>query len=397
MNKKKRANRSRVLFRYEMKHMLIFFVLGMIASLVVVGEVFGSLHYLLSPVRGVGVNSYSAAGNLVSGSIFGYILIEVLRNTVCLCVVAFAVMAMVQFADLQKRNQREYLNSLPFTQKEKFFAKVLVSYSMITVWCLVIGVGVLVQKFYFEPIIIKNNVLSPFFHQFAGADTLFHTIRSLLLFWLTLLAMYSVYMLVAYLIRNSIFSAIVGAGALFWPLGLVTVGWYISVSMSPFLQSGKADVILNCLKRYFGMFEGRTLGYRYGYFSVMGYFSNSDYSPKGAEYLPNRTAVLSYGNIWISFGLAAAILVGCTWLAWWINQKQDLARINSRIPTAIGRVGINIGISTSLGAFATYFLNDYLISNATSHVSWTRCLVLWLLISGSFYLLFHLTKIWKRV
>ena len=400
MSEKKDIHRYRVLFRYEMKYMRIFYIIGLLASVALVLCVFSDLHGILSPVRGVGIYSYSQAGDMASGSVFGYVLTQMLRDAVCVCVPLLAVMAMVQFSDLQRRGSREYLSSLPFTQNEKFFMKVIVSYGMITVCCLVIAVGTIITRIYYQPLIIKNNVLSPMFHQLLGADTIWHTLRSLLLFWLTLLAMYSVYMVIAHLIRNSIFSAVVGVGALFWPLGLVTVGWWSfhNMDVEQSTQLYKILAFLTKVKRYVGMFAGRALGYRSGSYMTTGMFRDmEDYTPKGAEQMPYNTAALSYGNMWISFGIALALIIGCTCLARWVNKKQDLAKINGRIPTAVGRVGMNIGFSTSLGAIITYFWQEGLLIGVSSTVSWYRFVVLWLVISVFIFIIGHLTKVWKRV
>lgn len=398
-------NRKKVLFRYEMKSMIVFLIAGIVGALWILARLFTEFTILMPSMHGLNLWEYSAVGSYPSGCVFGSVLIAVLKDAVRICFVGLAVMALVQFSDLQSRTRREYLNSLPFTQSEKFCMKVFTGYGMITLCCLIVSVGVIALRLRYQPEIIKYNMLTPFFKQFMGADTMWHTARTLLLFWLILLALYSVYMAVAHLIKNSIVAALTGMAALIWPAFLVHSGVMICNFYRADMQGEVSQIhsgfdtaveFLGKAARYARIFLGNALGYRFGEFSSELFYTGSEqYQPKGYEKLLNSSAVtISYGNMWISFLIVLGVLAGCTLLAWWINQKQDLARIHKLIPTRVGRVGINIGVSTSLGAVVVLgFVQDL----GEVIFTWWGYVGVWLAISAVIYVILRAVKLWNRI
>ena len=403
-------NRKMVLFRYEMKSMIVFLVLGLAAALFVIDmPLYTSLEAVLEPMHGVSAYSYSSAGYYPTGVIFGGYLTDVLSGVMPLMIWGFVILSAVQFGDLQSRAKREFMNSLPFSQSEKFCMKVLIGYGMITVCWLAVAVPAVITHLSYSERIIKYNLLTKFSAQFIGADTIGNTIRVLVLFWLTLLALYSVFMAVAYLVRSTILHVLVGIGALYWPYALNYIAR--DICQDTVNMSRKAQVIadyrgvLNFLERayrYVKMFSGNTLGYLYGGRDYgrgyVDFMATNYYRPLGTEQIQGFEPItVAYGNMWISYGIAVGLIVFCLLLAWWVNQKQDLARIQKIFPSKIGRIGINFGVSTSLGAIAMWILFGEGEFVQEHPMTWMACAGLWLLISAGFYLIFRATRLWERI
>jgi hypothetical protein len=375
-------NRKKALFCYEMKNMVWFLLLGLLGAVAAAFTLRMSMAYIFQKMHGIGIYSYSSSGYMVQGSPFAANLVGVLRGIVVACLFGFALMSFMQFSDLQSRKKREYLSSLPFSQNEKFCMKVIVSYGMITLCWLVLSVLVIGIRLKYQPQIIKNNVLSLSFRQFMGADTMWHTIRSLLLCWLTLLAMYSIYMAVHYLVRSSLVASLIGACAMYYPVFVISV-----VPINFLAYSGNTEKrimsVLYRAQRYTRMFFGSGLGYVYGNNGF-----EYRYEPLGADKMlvgDGSFYTVSYGKVWLSVLILVVLMVGCTLLAWWVNKHQDLAKINRMVPTKAGRIGLSFGISTAIGSVA---ISMFSISEMTVAIG------IWLLVSVIVY--FICQKILKK-
>jgi hypothetical protein len=215
-----------------------------------------------------------------------------------------------------------------------------------------------------------------------GADTMWHTIRSLLLCWLTLLAMYSIYMAVHYLVRSSLVASLIGACAMYYPVFVISV-----VPINFLAYSGNTEKrimsVLYRAQRYTRMFFGSGLGYVYGNNGF-----EYRYEPLGADKMlvgDGSFYTVSYGKVWLSVLILVVLMVGCTLLAWWVNKHQDLAKINRMVPTKAGRIGLSFGISTAIGSVA---ISMFSISEMTVAIG------IWLLVSVIVY--FICQKILKK-
>ncbi len=348
-------NRKKVLFLYEMRGMVWFFAVALLAVAYILMNLYSVLDVQVQEVSQMSAYSYSMVGTVERGCVFAGLLVPMLKGIVCCCFAGFLFMSLVQFGDLQSRKRREYLNSLPFSQREKFLMKIAVSYGLITVCWLLFSLGVIAIRLKFQPQIIKHNVTVVNFRQIMGADTMWHTVRSLLLLWLTLLAMYSVLMVIQYMVRNSIVATLVGAGALVYPSGILAVcmrfcdnhfiaksGMIHYVSQGGVTQNSVQNVFERMM-RYAHTFTGDTMGSVYSSGDAFGGIAS--YFPKGWK----EGLAVSYGQMWISFAIVIFLLAACTCLAWWVCEHQDLARINKLVPTKIGRIGLGTAIAVAVG------------------------------------------------
>ena len=380
----RKMNRKKVLFFYEMRSMVYFLIAGLVVMALALFNIYYDIQARVSMVDNLSVGlMYQNQG---SGCVIGNVLSYNLTTLIQVFFFGFLVMAMVQFSDLQGRGQREYLNSLPFTQGEKFGAKVFVSYGIITLCCLVFSISMISIRMHFYPQIVKNDLTVPNFMQLLGADTMWHTVRSLLLFWITLLAMYSIIMTVQYLVRNSILAALIAAGTLAFPAFLTMVAqqflyfyYYVPVAMNDD-KLRNALGLLNRIRRYACTFFGDTMGYPN---SQAAYLARQSFTPVGWWQTTDQAAV-SYGRVGLSFAIVIVLLVVFTLLAWWVSEHQDLARINHLVYTKYARICLGAGLSVSAGALSVFMVTTMPVA-----------IVAW--VAGSVILFFISQKILKRL
>lgn len=382
-------NRKKVLLAYELRSMIWFLAIGLGVIAIVLADMNMNIGARVRTMDSVSIGWRYFENS--SGCVIGSILTEHLVDLVQMFLFGFLVMSMVQFGDLQSRERREYLNSLPFTQGEKFGIKVFVSYGIITLCCLVLSIGVIAMRIHYYPQIVKNNLTMPNFMQLLGADTMWHTVRSLLLFWITLLAMYSIIMTIQYLVRNSIVAALVAVGTLAFPPFVIQIAkqlvflkyWIPGVGFSSYEKYNSALGIVKRIQRYVCTFWGDTMGY----LSSEGGYERRAYTPVNWWNVTGEEAV-SYGRMGISFAIVIVLLIAFTLFAWWISEHQDLARINRLVPLKNIRICLGAGLSVSIAAVIIFMASGAEMTMAIAILIW---------IVASAVLFFISQKILKRL
>ncbi len=405
-------SRRKVLFSYEMRKMIPFLILGLIAAAgasVILTQQFDETFWQIR--EGYGSLYLEDVSAYPGGAVITYMIRGMLVWIVTMCVPGFFVMSLVQFKDLHGKTSTEYLSSLPFTQNEKFMMKTGISYGMITLCCLIVSISALALRAKYAGMIARYNALFPptVFRQLAGSDTTWHTVRVLLLFWLTLIAMYTVYMMCAYLIRSTLFSALIGVGTLCYPMFINFLLGAIVTAPGTWTYGEQYSVYrvvyhwVEIAGRYTKIFFGSALGYvRWASWDSMDFDDlgmvvfPSGYTVNGEELLGENTVTMSYGRTGVLFLLLIGILGICFFLAWRDSEKQDLTRINRKIPTRIGRIGIGLAISVGLSGTILAILNCAVVDNTTWSPSILLLLALWLIGAVLIYGIFHFITTRKR-
>ncbi|MCH5264809.1 MAG: hypothetical protein J1F02_02840 [Lachnospiraceae bacterium] len=352
-------NRRKALFYHEW-HTMRWILLAGCGCALVLGGIFYA--YIAGIANNQEYSIYFASAQHNLGSVFSEGLVSALSRAHTVAVPVFAFMSILQFADSHSRKSREYLASLPCTQSERFAVKAAVGFGIITISCLVLSVLVLITRSRFMDIFVKWSVLLPGTQVVYANETLLHTLRSLALFWLTLLALYAIFMAVQSLVRQGPMAALIGIGATAAPWLIATAVQSVLsyIMMSDYSEIAWQEVVaaqeqylypMEHIKNVCGSFWGLGTGIAQG--GAVG----QDYIYSVAE-----TVLVSYENMWLLFGSMAVLLIGCTILGWQANKKLDMARAGMLVP--IRRVRILIGVSfgiccgLALGLFVTSALQN---------------------------------------
>lgn len=340
-------NKKWTLIRHEMKTMRWFLLAGCVCALGMTGLLYIALDNNFATFENPGLNQYNMEFFGSYGSVISEQLAWILKYGVMIGVPAFAFMSVIQFNELHNSKSREYLASLPFTQGECFMVKAGLGYGAITVSCMVLSAGVLFVRSRFIETLIKINIVRADFEITCGNETIWHTLRSLALFWLILMAMYSIYIAVQSLIGQGIIASLIGVGAMAAPLELGVVIWR---EYSMWLISVKDSVRLNEFTS-FSLHMQDILGAFFG--TAMG--TTTNISDESGLYV-----LTYYENMWVLFIALAVILIGCTLLAYVANRKRDLAYAGTLVPVKGARIAIGLGCGICFGTAITefFFIND---------------------------------------
>ncbi len=129
----------------------------------------------------------------------------------------FAIMSAFHFRDKQSRGTREYFMSLPYSKNERFWIKVVMGYGTITAFVLVLTVGVLIVWNQVMPMINRFNAKWPVSNVELPKETVGDVMSTLLVCWLLLLALYSVFVLMQTIVNQGVLAAVFSVIAVLSP------------------------------------------------------------------------------------------------------------------------------------------------------------------------------------
>ncbi len=344
--------RKKALFMYEMYRTKWFMIVGCLLALV-------GVYFVSALVRSelwVGSDLIDSVYDTINmqgttGSVFSAYLVILLKKAVIVAIPGFAFMSAMQFGDNQKRGPREFIESLPYTAGEKMRMKLVCGYWSITLACIVFSIGVLIFRSQIIERLIKFNVVIIYFEEVMANETLEHTIRILVFFWLTLLGMYSVYVLAQVVVHRTVLASLVGAGTILAPLEIYcfTYGIYhmfrenIYGMASYVARSLEAD---NPLRRVAGIFFGDLIGTPR---DVYAQIYDNHYS---------NMIFVSYDNRWLVVGCLIAVVVLCTCIAYIYYGRHDLAKSHMVVSNKVARYVISVGCGVCFGTTIPAFFSD---------------------------------------
>lgn len=340
-------NRKMALLRYEIGNAKWFLVAGILLTGLLLLSINSVLYEMVFPEAWTnGIRNFSGT----STAAFGSTLLQALQYTTYPAIILLGYMAAVQFSDYHRRNKREYILSLPYTQQERFIAKFVTGFSMITVICLLFGIGVFCLRAYYYPRIIRNYLIYPVYKIMMANDTWQHTLRTVILLWLIMLAAYAVYMLVHTVVLQGNLATLVGLGVMAAPVWLKYQALaYESIFMNP----EKTGMLENWFahhsttNRLFSLFMGG--GYYEKFFDV----SWLDYATYDVQ---DVISLVSYGSMVKLFAAVVLIILICLALAWFFNNRQDGAKFGSLVPCRLVRIVLSAGIALCFGLGINWIL-----------------------------------------
>lgn len=370
-------NRKRALFWYEIGNLKWFLLGGLVLGGILLLGISSELNVLTQSLAMVRSREWE-------NPTFGHIFLQALEVATPIAIILLGVMAAHQFSDYHNRNRREFIVSLPFTQQERFLMKGLVGFGVITTVWLVFGAGIFALRAVYYPQIIRSHLLYPEYKIVMASDTWLHTLRTLMLLWMIVLAAYAVYMLVQSVVIHGMAGMLVGIGTMGAPAFLLLMillytetleGAYMAFDFEKWLRHHDTFYRL-CL-----LFTGQSY-YQDQYALSTDYYKESD--------LVGSFILVSYGYMTKLFIALALILVLILVLTWFINAKQDGARFGQIVPLKPARHILSAGMAVCFGAGITWIFIMVLEVE-----TWFLTLLLLAAVCAGFFILFN--KLWKKV
>lgn len=333
-------NKRRALVLYEIRKMKWLFLAG----------TFGVILFLVllsGDMTGSSVIS-APLGDIVSsemyGSHFSYVLLNTFYNNHVIIPLFLAVLVAVQFWDLHRKKQEEYMSSLPFVKRERFIIKSLVGLAALFADWLILVAGTLFIR---QNVIMqyqKRNLLLPFYKELLANETIWHTLRTLGILGLELVAVYSILVMLQSMVNQSAAASAFGVGVMLAPVifAYVVNQWYMCITgmTMPYDMGGWEHLAR--------IFIGDSLAYypaeRWGY--------------TGTIYYPCYYVL--YWPMWqVALVLVAVILI-CLLVIWKLSRGRDVAANNTLVAHKGVRAFLAVGIGMCAGAaFARFFPIDF--------------------------------------
>lgn len=318
-------NRKRALYQYEFAAMKWFLVAGLscafLALLILNAEYRSWIPDVYGEMNLVSTRNYIS---------FSEILVNRLSFLTLAALAAVAFMTIFQFADYHKRNQREYIVSLPFTQRERFVVKYTVGAGILTVVTALFGAGVFVLRSMYFELLIKYYLVYPEYPLIYGNDTWFHTLRSLLLLWLVLLTAYSVFTLLHSVVTRGIMASLISLGIIIAPTYLLYMSAFYTYS---FFE--EFSIFESYVDEHMWMYTTKQICTAF----IGGGFYKTKFNTQ-ADFVINY---IDYGNTGAVLLVLLLVSIGFTASAYIINGRQDGAKFGMFIPLRWFRMVIGAG------------------------------------------------------
>lgn len=324
--------RRMALVKHEMRTMKWFLVVGILCALGF------SMQLSMETSNNGGMSEFIS--NRVCGSWFSDIFVRQLQFGHRCVVILVAVLVVIQYRDLHQMRTEEYMCSLPFTKRERLCTKWLLGCGIIFIsWLVMVGGTLLVRQSVIMDI-HKIDLLVPFYDKLLANETIWHTLRTLGLFGLGLLAVYSLLVAMHCLVNQGIVASLVGVGVMFAPMELYTV-----------------------ICRAYYVFTGRYLydvtepWRRLASHFILG----ESYAVRGSgewEALldMNSDIYVAYDNMWWLFLILSALLLICALVVWKTSVGRDMARNHVLVPGVPARIFLAVGMGLCFGEAFTLLL-----------------------------------------
>ena len=335
-------HKKKSLIQYEMRTMSWFLLAGVLAALFFCFVLYMKL---------LDWHDYAYWNSEMTGTAFGSSLSNALEKGTLLAIPCLAILAIVQFSDTHRRKTQEYFHSLPFTKRERIVVKMAVGYIILTVTSLVSLIGVLILRNIFIPYIYKAIAVNPAYQVIFGNETVWHTVRSMCMLWLVLLAVYSIMIFVHTIVSKGIPASIIGIGITATPIWFWAVV-RVLMSREGFDAADETVQAWNRISNYFGVLTAMGYGTRTAF--VGGNSSRSDVV---------TAEVIYYDNFWILCLICLVVIAVCSALSYIVAGQMDMARGSILVQKRPARIFLGAGISVCFGCaaggfFCYWFFNE---------------------------------------
>ena len=335
-------NKRRALVLYEIRKMKWLFLAGILCVMAFLIMLGGDLS------DGSVITTFE--GDIDStemyGSRFSAVFLSELYDNHVIILVLLAIMVAIQFWDLHRKKTEEYMSSLPYAKRERFIIKSLVGLAALFADWLILVAGTLIVRQNVIMQIQKRNLLLPFYKELLANETVWHTLRTLGILGLELLAVYSILVMLQTMVNKSAVASAFGVGVMLAPVifAYVVNQWYMCITTGkamPFDMGGWEHLAR--------VFIGDSLAYfPVGHWEVTGNISYPCY-------------YVIYWPMWqVALVLLAVILI-CLVVIWKMSQGRDVAGNNTLVAHKGARIVLAVGIGLCAGAaFAKFYPIDFL-------------------------------------
>ena len=299
------------------------------------------------------------------GNDFSSGLHEILRMGCVFIIPVFALLTFLLFRVGHKRAQEEYFASLPFTETEKFRARLFTGYGIITVVAILFSVGVLLIRERYIEYIYYDMLTTSLYRELLSTETIWMTLSNLLVFWLVMIACYTIFVAMHTILNSGMWATIVGVMFIFGPSALT-------------------ESLIDTFYRE-EFFETQQKIYRYASILVNGdnNYCNLYYVPLDNPYVEEVTVgYAEYMNSFVVAGILLGAIALAMFVAFYHRRKRDMAKQNCLVAGKKTRIVLSvlvgIGVGKLLGSLLEYFFMVEYLDNA-AYVSlgiWAVCSVI---------------------
>lgn len=332
-------NKRYALVLYEIRKMKWIFLAGTVGVMLFLVMLNGDLTDNSVISASLGDVNFSE----MYGSRFSYVLLTILYNNHAIIILSLTIMTAVQFWNLHRKKAEEFMSSLPYVKRERFIIKSLVGLAILFADWLILVAGTLVVR---QNVIVqyqKRNLLLPFYKEIIANETIWHTLRTLGILGLELLAVYSILVMLQSMVNQSVVASAFGVGVMLAPVifAYVVNQWYMCITgktMSPDMGGWEH------LAR---IFIGDSLAY----------YPAEHWECTGIIYYPCHYVL--YWPMWqVALVLLAVVLI-CLAVIWKLSRGRDVAENNTLVANKGVRLLLAVGIGLCAGAvFARFFPNN---------------------------------------
>ncbi len=327
-------NRRRALLSYEMRKMKWVLLIAVLGSLLFVMHLYGRVS------NGGEVLLWHDSGSGNFGSCFSNELLNLLHDYHIYIWLLFAVIVTVQFQDFHNKKTEEYMSSLPFTARERFLTKSLIGYVVIAVSWILLSAGTLIVRQNVITQYHKQSLLFPFYKQMLANETIWHTLRTLGLFGLEMLAVYALFLLIHLVVNKSAAASVITLGIMMAPLELLFVAYEFEVCLS-----GGSSLLENrILRPLAGIFLGDSLAYFNGQQNLWEY--NGMY---------HNYCHISYPETGLAVLLLLVVILLCSFITWKLSKGHDMTKNYVLVSYKGARIFLSAGIGLCFGGAAAVF------------------------------------------
>lgn len=304
-------NKKKALFLYELRRSWWILLVGVCLALVgcfIVWQEVGQGTWLWGGVYDSFIDDLES---ISVGSQFSSALVETICMGLHVLVFAIALMMLLAYSDLHSRRNQEYLHCLPYTKTQRFMMRTVLMYGYITVCCLVFSLGVIAVRQIEIDNIQYNTLLSPAYEELLANETIWHTLRSLVLLWLILTALYTLFLMVHTLVNVSAMASLMTIGVISAPRVLC---W--TINQFCLIFTGKELTHYSSLASLSDIFWGNA--------TYVGAASGG-VVVGGGNSVPATYAV-GYENMLLQYILMIVVAAAAFLIAWKANKSYDLAK-----------------------------------------------------------------------
>lgn len=329
-------NRMKALCIHEMRSMRWILLVGVVCVCIFLTALSSKVNNYCS-YAGLNfieeVNKFDYVELTGGQSIFSTAFTLVLRNAHIAAILLLALFVNLQFSDFHKKKEDEFISSLPIKGIYRCLMKIFLGYGLITFCCILAGIGVFrIRDEYMEEF-SKHALVSSAYKGLLANETPWHTLRSLLMFWLILIVVYTVYVAIHNMVNRGVLATIIGMGIMMVGPWICVVNQYIS-SMTGGYKLFDEEQSFCCL--FWGLHTST---------QTRGLFMEQEYSWFDSE---GGVHLISYYSYVLPVIFSLVVGISCFIFAVMASKKREGSRYDILVPTVFPRMLFAAGIAVCI-------------------------------------------------